>query len=303
MGSGSSSSGSSTQGTGSLSPAQATLFDLFGGSGINARTGTYVPTGFAGEGSTFQPWMFSAMPGLLQNQPLSRTEQFILGAGPAGARTVFDTAGYENAMGEWNRASNAKKSGLGDRPPVRPNPGEFTRVVTEGDSVFGQKPGFQDLALGSLMATEGLFERGDTAYQSALEGPEAAVALARRGFTEETMPAILERAPGFSSSDLQRELTRGGTDLDTEIAAMREQFRLDALGGLPAYTEARRSNLLSGASDILGMGSAGREFIRDVSPAGDAFRTLEMLQSLTGPSLASFGRSSQQSKSGSGRWG
>ncbi len=303
MGSGSSSSGSSTQAVGTLSPAQATLFSLFGGTGVNSRAGAYVPTEFNTAGSTFQPWMFSAMPGLLANQPLSRTEQFILGAGPSGARTVFDTAGYQNAMGDWTRASGEKKSGLNDRPLPAPNPGDFTRVVTEGDSTFGSAPGFQELALGSLMATEGLFGRGDEAYRDALAGPEAAIAMARRGFTEETMPAILERAPGFSSSDLQRELTRGGTDLDTEIAAMREQFRLDALGGLPAYTEARRSNLLSGASDILGMGSAGREFIRDVSPAGDAFRTLEMLQSLTGPSLASWGRSSQQSKSGSGLWG
>ncbi len=302
MGSGSSGSSSQQQTPGTFSPAQATLLSLFG-SGVGTTSAGYYPQGFAGRdggaGGVFRPSDFYATRGLLANQPTSPIEAFILGAGPTASpnvTTTFDRAGYQQAL-----QSPQGKSGL--LQGQSPDPEAFITRTPTTQQAFGQRPGFQELALADLMTTQGLFQQGDEALEAALSDPTAAIALARRGFTQETVPDILERAPGFSSSDLQRELTRAGVDLDTNVAALREQYRQDALAGLPGYAEARRQNLLSGAADILGLGQAGREFLRDTSEAGDAFRVLEMFQILTGPSLATAGSGTSRSKSGSGLWG
>lgn len=161
--------------------------------------------------------------------------------------------------------------------------------------------GLQGSALGGALQGQDLLQQGANALPALLQTePTAAIAAARRGFSQETLPAILERAPGFSSSDLQRELTRGGVDLETNIAALREA-NLGRVGqtvaGLPAYAQALGTNLLDMAAQNLGFGQVGREFLNEVSPAGDAFRVLAALQSLTGPALTSqsFGGSKGKS--------
>ena len=119
--------------------------------------------------------------------------------------------------------------------------------------------------------------------------PSAAIAQARRGFEQETVPGILERAPGFSSSDLQRELTRGGVDLETNIGALRDAHQLALAQTVPGFADKLGTYMLDQATQQLGFGQLGREFTREVGPAGDAFRVLTALQSLTGPALTTQG--------------
>jgi hypothetical protein len=61
--------------------------------------------------------------------------------------------------------------------------------------------------------------------------------------------------------------------------------------GLPQYLQ----GYLDTASQNLGFGQIGRELVRDTSPAGDAFRVLSMIQSLTSPAITS--QSAGKSKS------
>lgn len=160
----------------------------------------------------------------------------------------------------------------------------------------------QELGLGQALLSQGVLNAGVGALPALLETePTAAINLARREFQQDTLPAILERAPGFSSSDLQRELTRAGVDLETNVAALREA-NLGRVGqtvlGLPGFAQAVGSNLLDQAAQVLGFGSLGREFVRETSPAGDAFRTLTALQSLMG-GLTQQGSSSSKQMGGS----
>ena len=246
---GSESSGQQTQSPGTLSPVTATLQSLFGGNPVVSAQGQFVPTSF-GQGGVFSPAMFSSLTGLLQGQPLTGTEQSILGAQGGG---------------------------------------------------FGG--GIQALGLQNALTAQGLLNQGAAILPQLLNAdPTAAIAQARQQFGQETIPAILERAPGFSSSDLQRELARGGTELETNIAALREagmSQRLNtALSGIPAFAQAVGTNLLDQASQVLGFGQLGRELVRDTSPAGDAFRVLTALQSLTGPALTQTSQAHQTAKSG-----
>ena len=64
----------------------------------------------------------------------------------------------------------------------------------------------------------------------------------------------------------------------------------------PTIAQAIGSNLLDQTANILGFGQLGREFVRDVSPAGDALRMLTIFQGLTGQAVTA-----QQSGGSSGR--
>lgn len=214
----------------------ATLLSLFG-SNPQVNGGQFQPTSFAGQGAAFTPQSFSALPGLLQNQPLTGAESAILG------------------------------------------------------------PDIQNLGLVSGLQSQLLFGQGAQALSGQLSGPEAAISAARRDFSQNTLPTILERAPGFSSSDLQREVTRAGVDLETNIAALREQGQANAISQVPQFAQAFGTNLLDQASQVLGFGTLGREFIREQSQAGDAFRVLTALQSLTGPGLTTLGQGQNKNKS------
>lgn len=236
MGSGASSSQQQRPGT--LSPVTASLLNLFGGN-VGVKGSQYVPRSFGGEGATFTPESFSALPGLLQNIPMTGAESFL-------------TSGA-----------------------------------------------FQNAALGGIGASQDVLSQGAAALPALLEtNPAASIAQARRQFSQETLPAILERAPGFSNSDLQRELTRGGVDLETNIAAMKEAS-LGRVGqmvqALPGYAEALGNSAVNSAAQLLGYGTSAREFMRETSPAGDAFRVLSMLQSLTGPSVTQAGKGGSKS--------
>lgn len=223
----------SQQSPGTLSPITGILLDLFGGT-TGVKGGQFVPTTW-GQGGAFNSGSFGALPGLLENMPLTGAESTVLG-------------------GDWQNAA----LGAGVQSQQALNLGAA--------------------ALPDLLATN----------------PAASIAAARRGFTEETLPAILERAPGFSSSDLQRELVRGGTDLETNIAALKEA-NLGRVGqvvqGLPAFASAMGSNLVDQGTQILGFGQLGRDFAREQTPAGDAFRVLTAIQSLVGPGLTTSGSS------------
>jgi hypothetical protein len=202
-----------------------------------AKRGQFVPTSY-NQGGVFNQSQFNALPGLLQNQPLTGAEQNILGAQGGGFGGGVQNLGFLNALG-----------------------------------------------------SQGLLQQGADALPALLNtSPDAAIAAANRGFSQDTLPAILERAPGFSSSDLQRETTRAGVDLQTKIAALKEAS-LGRVGqvvqGLPDFAHAYGSNLLDQATQTLGFGTLGRQLVTDTSPAGDAFRVLTMLQSLTGPGFGS----------------
>jgi hypothetical protein len=147
--------------------------------------------------------------------------------------------------------------------------------------------GGQEAGLAAAFGAQGLLGQGAAALPALLQtDPTASIAAARRSFTQDTLPAILEKAPGFSSSDLQRELLRSGTDLETNIAALKEA-NLGRVGqvvsGLPAFTQAYGGQLMDNLSNVLGFGQVGRQFLQDTSAAGDAFRTLSMIQSLFQP--------------------
>lgn len=154
-------------------------------------------------------------------------------------------------------------------------------------SVFGQG-GFQDIAAQSALQGQNYLQALGQQLASDVSG-DAAVKLARQQFSQQTLPAILERAPGFSSSDLQRELTRAGTDLETQIQAQHQQGLMQMAQIAPSYVEALGSNLLNQGANIAAFGQTGRDFLREVSPAGDAFRVLTALQGLTGPGLTTSG--------------
>ena len=246
MGSGSKQKSSAQQLPGTLSPVTASLLDLFGGNVI-ASGGQFFPTSF-GQGGAFSPQSFAALPGLLQNQPLTGVEQSILGAQGGG---------------------------------------------------FGG--GIQGLGMQAGLQAQGLLEQGAAALPALLEtNPAASIAAAQRSFKEDTLPAILERAPGFSGSDLQRELTRAGVDLQTNIAALKEA-NLGRVGqvvaGLPGYAQAYGQNLFDSATQALGFGQLGRQLVMENTPAGDAFRVLTALQGLTGSAITSQSGSSGKGKS------
>lgn len=304
MGGGSKQSSEQGQFPGTLSPITATLLSLFGGQ-PQVSGGQFVPTAFGG--GAFDPSMFGALPGLLQNQPLSGVEQFILGAQPtpgfqlpSGAGAVTGAAptplGTATASGSTPKGGGAApqvgQAGVAPGQPAGLSP---EQLAAAGGGAFGG--GLQGLGLQAALQSQGLLQQGATALSGQLQGPEAAIALARRGFQEQTLPGILERAPGFSSSDLQRELTRGGVDLETNISALREAGISQAIQQTPGYAQALGTNLLDQASQVLGFGQLGREMIRDVSPAGDAFRVLTALQSITTPAITSQGVGSSKGKS------
>ena len=232
---------------GTLSPVTATLMSLFG-TGVESGGGQYtqVPYQQFGQGQgAFSPQSFAALPGLLQNQPLTGVESAILGAQGGG---------------------------------------------------FGG--GIQGMGLQNALTSQDLLNR--TAGALTIE-PEAAIAQARRGFTQDTLPAILERAPGFSSSDLQREMTRAGVDLETNIGALRDAHQLALAQTVPQLAQSVGTNLLDQASQVLGFGQLGRELVRETGPAGDAFRVLTALQSLTTPALTQLSTGDAKSKGG-GFW-
>jgi len=304
VGGGSKGSSEQQQAPGTLSPITASLLSLFGG-GVGVKGGQFVPTEFGGQGGVFHPEMFAALPGLLQNQPLTNVESFLLGTGPptggGGQTPQFDRAGYEAALSAYGRPVGVvhPAGGKGGGPQgtgPEPDPSQFISYG-EGDpnaTVFGARGGFQDLALASALQGQSLL--GRTAESLTLE-PTAAIAQARRSFEQEAIPSILERAPGFSSSDVQRELFRAGADVETQVGALRDAHQLALAQTVPQFAEALGTNLLTRATDILGFGSLGREFVRETGPAGDAFRTLTALQSLTGPGFTTFGTGSSKSKS------
>ena len=241
---GSQSSGGSTTRSGTTSPISATLFNLFGGQ-PRVNRGEYIPSSYGGPGALFTPQSFGALPGLLQNQPLTGVEQSILGAQNGG---------------------------------------------------FGG--GVQGLAASNALMSQDILNQGAAAIPALLQtDPTAQIAQAKRQFQQETLPTILERSPGWSSSDLQRQLTQAGTDLGVNIAALKEQ-NLGRVGqvvsSLPSYAQAQGSNLLDQMSQVLGFGTLGRQFAMEQSPAGDAFRVLTALQSLTGPSMIGGGATSSQ---------
>lgn len=268
MGSGSSGSQGSSSIPGTVSPITAAVTELFGG-GVGVHNGQFVPTALFGGlpgnrpfGGVFNAGSFAPIGDLLNNQPLTSSESSILGAG-AGP---------------------------------------------DGTPAFGVNPGFQDLAaqglFGDTQTQRDIFSQAVSTLPALLDTePDAAIAAARREFSQDTVPAILERAPGFSSSDLQRELVRGGVDLDTNVAALREANLgrvAQTVAGIPDFANAvggQSSSLIDRAGDILGFGQLGREFLRETSPAGDAFRVLAALQSLTGPAITTESEGSGKQKS------
>ena len=285
MGSGGGSSQSSQQVSdpGTLSPVTATLLQLFGGN-ITTNRGQFQPTSFGGPGAIFTPQTFAALPGLQANQPLTAVESFLLGAQqvPGGGFQL------PSGTGAVAPGPQTQQKGAGQTPEAAMaalTPAQRAAIEAAGgpQTVFGG--GVQGQALLAALQGQGLLEQAGTTVSELLEGPEAAVRLARRGFEQETIPAILERAPGFSSSDLQREVTRAGADLDAQIAALREQTRGSAAALAPTIAQAIGSNLLDQTANILGFGQLGREFVRDVSPAGDALRMLTIFQGLTGQAI------------------
>lgn len=240
MGGGSKQSSESASFPGTLSPITASIISLFGGN-PTVSGGQFVPTTF-GQGGGFSPQSFGALPGLLQNLPLTGAEQTIT------------------------------------------------------------SPQFQQLGLQNALQAQGLLQQGAAAIPDLLNAdPTAAIAKARQQFSQETLPSILERAPGFSSSDLQRELGRAGTDLETNIAALREaglgQRLQTAATAIPQFAQSLGTSLLDNASQVLGFGTLGRDLIRETSPAGDAFRVLTALQSLTTPAITSQGFGTSKGKS------
>lgn len=263
MGSGSESSGRQSSFPGTLSPVTATMLSLFGGQ----------PEVFGGQ---FRPTSFGA-PTVTQGPVIGRDPRGRLIFGPSTSTPPAFTPQSFAAL-----------------------PGLLTNMPLTGTEEAITGGGFQNLGLLAALQSQGLLQQGAEALPALLEtDPTAAIAAARRGFTQETIPAVLERAPGFSSSDLQRELARAGVDLETNIAALREA-NLGRVGqtvqALPAFAQALGSNLLDRAAQVLGFGQLGREFVREVSPAGDAFRTLAALQSLQG-STTQFQTGRQSSKS------
>ena len=199
----------------------------------------------------------------------------------------------------FNPAMFSSLSGLMQNQPLT---GVESAVLGAQGGGFGG--GIQAMGLQNALSSQDILNQGAQAIPALLQtDPTAAIALARRQFSQETLPSILERTPGFSSSDLQRELTKAGTDLETNIAALKEQ-NLGRVGQvvsmLPGYAQAQGSNLLVQASQVLGFGTLGRQFVMDQSPAGDAFRVLTALQSLVGPGLVGGGTTSKQSSFGFG---
>jgi len=215
--------------------------------------------------------------------------QSLFGSGISTAGGQYSPQGFGGEGAAFNQGSFAALPGLLQNMPAT----GAEQAITGG--------GAQGLGFLNALGSQGILQQGANALPALLEtDPTASIAAARRGFSQETLPAILERAPGFSSSDLQRETARAGVDLETGIAALKEQNLgrvAQTVQGLPAFAQAFGSNLLDQMSNVLGFGQLGREFMRDVSPAGDAFRVLSMLQSLTGPGLTQASRGQGESKS------
>lgn len=231
----------------------------------------------------------SQLPGTAS--PVTALFQQLFGANVKAAGGQFVPTSYGGAGSLFQPSDFAALPGLLQNRPAT----SVEQLIAGG--------GLQQAGLANALQSQDILQQGAATLPALLQtDPTAAIAQARRGFTQETVPAILERAPGFSSSDLQRELTRGGVDLETNVAALREA-NLGRIGGLvqalPGYAQALGSNLTDQASQLLGLGSLGREFLQDVSPAGDALRTLMALQGIMGgPALTQRGLSSGFSKQG-----
>ena len=207
--------------------------------------------------------------------------QFVPSANVGTSGGVFSPQSF-NALGglmQNQPLSGAEQTIFGVNPSV---------------GTYGSAPGFQDIATqGALQGNQYLQSLGQELAGNV--SGQAAEALARRQFQQQTIPTILERAPGFSSSDLQRNLFTAGTDLETQIAAQHQAGLMQMAQVAPTFADALSTGLLNNASQIAGFGQLGRQMVTDVSPAGDAFRVLTALQSLTGPGLTTSGQGSSKS--------
>ena len=179
-----SSKGSQTQQPGTLSPVTATILDLFGSS-PRVWGGQFQPQGYDSNAGVFGAQSFAALPGLLQNQPLTGVESFLLGAQPSGAIQVprFDQAGYEAAV----RRAGVGTGGFGKSPSsavgiVDPQDFFTYETVAQPESAFGG--GIQGQALLDALQAHELIGQGAEAIPALLEtDPTAAIAAARRGLT------------------------------------------------------------------------------------------------------------------------
>jgi len=117
------------------------------------------------------------------------------------------------------------------------------------------------------------FQRFTPEQQSALDqllqqglgniGTDAIEGLARKRFQEETIPSLAERftamGGGQRSSAFQSSLGRAGSDLESQLAALRQQGGMQQLGmGLTprfdtGYRPATQGMLGSGAQSLAGL--------------------------------------------------
>ena len=229
--------------------------------------------------------------------PVTAILYSLFGGDPRVSRGQYMPTSFGGPNAAFNTSSFGNITGLLQNQPL---------TSVEQGILGAQNGGFgggvQGMAVQNALQSQDLLNQGAAAIPALLQtDPTAQIAQAKRQFQQETLPTILERSPGWSSSDLQRQLTQAGTDLGVNIAALKEQ-NLGRVGqvvsSLPGYAQAQGSNLLDQMSQVLGFGTLGRQFAMEQSPAGDAFRVLTALQSLTGPSMIGGGATSRQGSLG-----
>ena len=301
------SGGSSSSRTGTLNPAFAVLQDLFGAN-PTVRKGLFQPTTFD-QGGVFSAQSFAPLGGLLANQPLSGLESFVFGVGgtPSTTREVVDHNAFSQAQAQYLQAIANPRRRVGFGAPggqrgdnlVAPDIRDFTTTETvPGTLAAGAGSGLPDLVLADLLQARGVLGDAAGRIPELLDtSPDAAIALAQRSFSEDILPQIRETSSGFSDSDFLRESVRAGTDLLTNIEALREGAR-DSVrgfvgGGLNDFVQTLSGLTAQGGAGLAGLLNLGRETVRGTSQAGDALRVLQDIFLLTTPALGSTTDSSQ----------
>lgn len=137
--------------------------------------------------------------------------------------------------------------------------GKFPKLDTQSMADIIQ----QDLPTGEELGYEPLQDYTSQLMQDTEFGPIAD--LARKQFSEETVPELAERfagAGGLNSSALIGQLGKAGSDLNAKLAAMKSQYGLERAGTLGSLAQGQQGLGLTRSRDIasLGMGLRNQQF-------------------------------------------
>lgn len=173
---------------------------------------------------------------------------------------------------------------------ISKNPEEFLKKFPSIDTDSLTKIINQDLPTGEQLGFEQLQNYIPELMQGTEFGPIEN--LAREKFQQETIPTLAERfagAGGLNSSALIGQLGKAGSNLESQLAALRSQYGLQRAGTLGSLAQGQQQLGLSRSQSIadLGMKLRGQQFgqQKDLANLGLAQNEQELARRQQGLSL------------------